>query len=101
MDVNGDIEMALIGDRFSHGENLAPPGGNLGMRCNAGKYPDLVTRAGWPIDDILNKQLKINQTESELCDLLSIPAGARIYRWSLNVKRTWWYKFFSRFHKEL
>lgn len=48
------------------------------------------------IDHMVAIQKTINKEESDTCDIMYTPAGARLLNWSLVIKATWWFKLFSR-----
>ncbi len=55
----------------------------------------MLTHSG-VIDELLKAQCLINQAESDTCDIMQLPAGARLLKWAYLVKSTWWYQIFSR-----
>lgn len=53
------------------------------------------------IDSLIESQRIVNQAESDICDIMRIPSGARLLQWSYTVRSTWWYKLFSRIDPRL
>ena len=47
------------------------------------------------IDNLIKSQQIVNQAESDVCDIMRIPAGSRLLKWAYTVRSTWWYKIFS------
>jgi hypothetical protein len=47
------------------------------------------------LDEMVEIQKAINKQESDICDIMSTPAGARLLDWSYIVRGTWWYRLFS------
>jgi hypothetical protein len=50
---------------------------------------------------VSDAQRLINKRDSDMCDILAVPAAARLLEWSKIVSSTWWYRFFSFFDKRL
>ena len=48
------------------------------------------------LDGLIELQKEENKVESELYDLMAIPTGDKLLKWSYLVKSTWWYKAFSK-----
>ncbi len=48
------------------------------------------------IDLMIEDQKKVNQVESDICNIMAIPAGDKLLKWSYKVRSTWWYKLFSK-----
>jgi hypothetical protein len=48
------------------------------------------------VEQMAEIQMIINKEESDTCDIMSTPAGARLLNWSYVVRDTWWYRLFSR-----
>jgi len=63
--------------------------------------PDCPVCSTGNIDELIDVQRIVNKAESDYCDILSIPAGARLLQWSHTVRATWWYKVFSRIDPRL
>jgi len=59
------------------------------------KY-DQRTKPASVLDQMIEIQKIINKDESDLCAIMSTPAGARLLDWSYAVRGTWWYRLFSR-----
>lgn len=53
------------------------------------------------IDRLIKAQRHVNRAESDVCDIMSTEAGARLLQWSYAVRSTWWYKVFSRIDRRL
>ena len=54
-----------------------------------------------PVDKLVDAQLIENRAKSDMCDIVSIPAGAKLLRWAYLVKATWWYRLFSKIDPRL
>ena len=56
---------------------------------NVGKYRGIV-------DDITESQIIVNEQDSDICDIMSTPAGVKMLEFVHAVRSTWWYKLFSK-----
>lgn len=49
------------------------------------------------IDHLIGIQIEENSLESDITTIMSTKTGDQLLKWSYAVRRTWWYKLFSRF----